>query len=212
MGIEYGTVKANSTNAGLQGKVVIQITPQFLWDALSRLKDHLTSIDPAEYPDEIKFLDAGKLGMHGSIDSEHYSKCIASTKQDCSGDWTTFDDILQLVEWVAASKYNPVPTPPAEPRSDHVKFYRRRRVATEDILQQDNLPAQLRVSTPGTYIDENPRTYIYIRIDRKDAGEAQWTLDSKYGLRDVLEMLETQSYTMDKLDIDQPERVFRRRY
>ena len=193
---------------------MIQINPKGVVDFGRSLYRHLRSIDLTEYPDEVRFLDAGKVGEQwlscDDYESRLFNKCFAESKQDNAGKWETYDDILSLIHWVANGKYGNVPSPPND--LSPYRYYRKTAHDWDDIQVLESLPAQLRVSAPGTYLGTHPRNYIHLKIERILAGETAFTMHEGLGLHDVLSMLESGAYSVDHPDIDRPERTFRRSY
>lgn len=204
---KFGTSAVREAN-------VIQVNIKSLWDSGRVLARHLSNVDLTEYPDELRFLDAGKVGDYWAYfedyETRNYNKCFAHAKHDEDEQWEAFDEILSLIQWVAEGKYRPVPSPPAD--QSPYRYYRKSSVEPEGVSVADGFPAQLRVSTPGTYLGPDLLHYIHVKIEQKSAGETDWTVDEGPGLHDVLRMLETGAYDMEEPDIDKPERIFRRLY
>ena len=194
---------------------MIQLNFKIAIDAIRDLREHFNDIDLTDYPDELRFLDAGPIGNYWMHEYEHYEarnyrQCFASFKQDDSDEWPTFDNILSLLEWIACGNYHRVSVPPDG--ESNCRYYRRTSLEREEVPKRNHFPAQLRISTPGTYMAEHPLAYIHLKIERKLAGETRWTMDEEFGLHDVLRMLESGAYCMEKIDIDKPECIFRRLY
>lgn len=194
---------------------MIQVNIKSLWDSGRDLVRHFSSLDLTEYLDELKFLDAGSIGQNWVQQYDHreasyYRRCIAFFKQDDSDRWETFDDILQLLEWIACGRYQRVHVPPDG--DCNCLYYRFSFQEREVAPRRSSCPAQLRISTPATYTGEDPLAYIHIKIEYKLPGETGWTIDETFGLHDVLHLLYSGLYGTAKPDIDKPERIFRRLY
>lgn len=193
---------------------MIQINIKSTIDTVREFSQHFRNIDLTQYPDELRFRDAGKVGdywtYHDDRRSRKYSKCFAHAKQDDAENWESYDDILCLVQWVAEGKYRPVPSPPAD--LSPYRYYRKSSLLSDGMSVMDGFPAQLRVSTPGTYFGPDLLHYIHVKTEQKLAGATDWTMDEGLGLHAVLRMLESGAYRMEKVDIDKPERIFRRLY
>ena len=194
---------------------MIQLNFKTAIDTVRGVFEHFRDLDLTDYPDELKFLDAGPIGNYSiqkyeQHEASKYRNCFASFKQDDSDKWETFDDILRLLEWIACGKYQRVHVPPDG--DSNCRYYRLTSLGREEAPKGNHFPAQFRISTPGTYMSEHPRAYIHLKIDRKLAGETRWTIDEEFGLHGVLRMLETGAYGMDEPDIDKRERIFRRLY
>ena len=192
--------------------IMINVNLQSAVGVLRDLRDHLRNIDLTEYPDEVRFCDAGKVGDHWSQFDDHatreYNKCFAHAKPDNADDWDAFDDILLAVQWVAEDKYSVVPRPPGE-LSPHLYF--RRNLLDEAVGQKyDGGPAQLRLSTPGTYLGQRKDDYIHVKVERKLVGEARWSTDTSLGLKEALFILVHGHYRVGEFDIDKAECVFHR--
>ena len=193
---------------------MIQVNIKSAVDTVRQLYQHFRNIDLTQYPDELRLLDSGKVGdgwaYFNDYETSNYNRCFAHAKQDDDESWATIDDILSLIQWVAEGKYRPVPLPPAD--LSPYRYYRKSSLESDGISVIDALPAQLRVSTPGTYLGPHMRNYIHVKIEQKSAGQPDWTMDKGLGLNEVLLMLESGAFSMDDIDIDRPERIFRRLY
>ena len=162
---------------------MIQVNIKSTIDTVREFYQHFRNIDITQYPDELRFRDAGKVGDYWAYfedyETRNYNKCFAHTKQDDAENWESFDDILCLVQWVAESKYGHVPSPPADPSP--YRYYRKSSLESDSMSVMDDFPAQLRVSTPGTYLGPDLLHYIHVKIEQKSAGGNR--LDDRRGSR-----------------------------
>lgn len=192
---------------------MVQVNMKALYDVLQEIANQAQSVDLSEYPDELSFCDSGKVGIgwanFGNYETRFYNSCFAHSKFDDADKWQAYDEILVLIQWVAERKYRNFP-PPDDDMS--YRYYRLMSLEPEDIVVRDDLPAQMRLSTPGTYLGPSLHHYIHVKIERKPAGETDWAMDEGLGLHEALRMLETGAYLMEEPDIDKPERVFHRLY
>ncbi len=193
---------------------MVPVNPKSVIDLLQEVVKQTQDVDLTQYPDELRFLDSGKVGDgwwdFGVHDVRFYSKCFAHSKHDDAEEWQPFDEILLLIQWVAEGKYRNFP----RPAEDHApyQYYRLLALEAEAVEIEDHLPAQLRISTPGTYLGQDRRSYIHVKVEQKLPAATEWTMDEGLGLHDALEMLESGVYRMDEPDVDKPERTFRRLY
>lgn len=193
---------------------MVQVNIKSVYDVLQELSNQTQNVDLTEYPDELRFLDSGKVDVGwvnlNDYETRLFNKCFAQSKCDDAEKWQAFDEILQLVQWVAEGKYRNFP-PPLKYHMPY-RYYRLKSLVPEEVLIRDHFPAQLRVSTPGTYLGPSSLHYIHVKIEKKPAGETDWSMDENLGLHEVLCMLESGAYSMDEPDIDKAERTFRRLY
>lgn len=193
---------------------MVQVNIKSVYDVLQEIVNQTQNVDLTEYLDELRFLDSGKVGdgwMNlNAFETRHYNKCFAHSKCDDDEEWQSFDEVLLLVQWVAEGKYRNFPPPPKD--NMPCRYYRLMSLVPEEVLIQDDLPAQLRVSTPGTYLGSSPLHYIHVKTEQKMAGDTEWLECEELGLHEVMKMLESGAYRVDGPDRDKPERIFRRLY
>lgn len=192
---------------------MVHVNIKSVYDVLQEIANQTQNVDLSDYPDELSFCDSGKVGdgwvQLNDYETRFYNSCFAHSKCDDADKWQAYDEILVLIQWVAERKYRNFP--PSDDDTSY-RYYRLMSMEPEDIVVRDDLPAQLRLSTPGTYLGPSSLHYIHVKIEQKAAGETVWAMDEDLGLHEALLMLETGAYVMDEPDIDKPERVFRRLY